>query len=147
MPLLVQSIPYIFKLILGLNLLISGYMWVGAPIVVNVNFPDGSGIAGISSGPFIVINTDYAEEGTADYEEVFRHEYTHYIQTMVYTPLGTSAYSTYRVVSNFIKYGPKNYFFLYYKDNALEEQAFEYQYDEAFKLPKNYFKINLRLNW
>ena len=139
-----QSIPYILKLIIGLNLLITGYMWLGSPIVVDIPLLEEWGIAGVSSGPFIIINTEYAPSGTPEYQETLKHEYAHYIQQCWMTPLGMYLYNTYNVLKNFLLRGAgRSYSFYYYLDNFFEKQAFKLQRDTNFKPPGKYLHLKL----
>ena len=142
-----QNMPVIIKLIIGINLFITGYQWVGQPVVVNTPFFESlNSIAGFSIGFLICINTNEAQKGTKYYEAILRHEYVHYVQQAYFTPLGFSLYTVYNIIKNFVKYGFKSYFFLYYTDNYFENQAYELMYDESIKIPK-FFSIDLPLDW
>lgn len=137
-----QSIPYILKLIIGLNLLITGYMWLGCPIVIDTPLLEQWGAMGASIGPFILINTDYVLPGTSGYEQILKHEYAHYIQQCWITPLGFSLYNAFNVSKNFLLYGPgHSYFFYYYLNHYFEKQAFKLQTDLDFKPPGKYLYL------
>ena len=142
-----QSIPFIVKLVIGINLLITGYMWVGQPVVINAPFPEFiNDVAGFSTGFLIAMNSNSVQQNTKEYEITLKHEYVHYIQQAYITPLGFSLYVMYHLSKNFIKYGFKPYFFLYYTDNYFENQAYELMYSENIKIPE-YINVNLNLNW
>ena len=144
---LFQSLPFILKLIIGINLLMTGYNWVAPPIVVDVDFPDYY-FAGAAFGPFIVVNTGFVSKNSENYEVTLKHEYAHFIQQALYSPLGLSLYNAWHVVYNACLYGiDRDYWFLYYKNNLIEEEAFQMQYDPSFKPPERYFNITLQLNW
>jgi len=139
-----QSIPYILKLIIGLNLLITGYMWLGCPIIIDTPLLEQWSATGASIGPFILTNTDYVLPGTSGYEQTLKHEYAHYIQQCWVTPLGFSLYNAFNVSKNFLLYGPgHSYYFYYYLNHYFEGQAFKLQDDMNFKPPGRYFHLKL----
>lgn len=143
---LFQALPYVVKLIIGINLLLTGYMWVGQPVVIDMPFPDSFHYAGFCTGFLIVMNTNdvYTQE---HYNVVLKHEYTHYIQHAIYTPLGSSLYSLYRITTNLLKYGIQPYDKLYYTDNYFENQAYDNMFNSFFKLPAKYLRLKLDINW
>lgn len=141
-----MAFPYIVKLFIGLNLILTGLMWAGEPVVVDMPMLDNFGVGGLSFGIFIFINTEYALPGTRLYNVILKHEYAHYIQQCYFTPLGLCIYNTINTAKNFLQNGSgRSYLFYYYKDNYFEERAFELQNDPNFLPPKHY--LHLRWGW
>lgn len=136
---------FILKLIIMLNFLITGYMWFGLPIVIDMRWLDRFKVAGVSLGPFILINLEYAQPGTYKYQVTLKHEYCHYLQQCRITPLGISIYSAFNVIKNFLLTGPgHSYFFYYYESNCFESKAIKLQDDPTFHAPERYFHLQFK---
>jgi len=103
----------------SLNFGLSTYMLNGMPIVVEQDIAEMSyGLihaGGFSAGPFICIDsTDRPEI----WHLVLRHEYQHYMQTAVLTPVGCGiAYSFEQLVHG-------------YENNWFEIEAYNAQFDD-----------------
>jgi len=74
-------LPYIVKLMIGLNYAAAGYMYVAPPLVVIVEMKTDA----INMSPFIFISSQvyYSNE----FDTVMRYEYGKYLQSAFYTPI------------------------------------------------------------
>lgn len=124
-----HSLIRIVKGALGINFVVASAMLVLPPIVIETNLQDtplwfgGTGAAGMSFGPFIFIHDGLTE---ASRERVLRHEYQHYCQTAVLTPLGMNlAYS----LSSLYRYNKHKDWYLAYYHNRFEIDARRKQND------------------
>lgn len=73
--------PEWLRWLVGLNLLLASFLWIGEPVVVEAGLP--SGIAGLSFLNFIFVKD-------IDDSMVLNHEYVHYWQQAILTPIGAS---------------------------------------------------------
>ena len=74
-------LPYIVKLMIGLNYAAAGYMYVAPPIVVIVDMKADV----INMSPFIFVSSQvyYSDE----FDVVMKYEYGKYLQSAFYTPI------------------------------------------------------------
>jgi hypothetical protein len=119
----VDGLPLWIKITIGLNFLITAVMWLGEPVVITSDIFEASAF---SAGPIILIgNTIY--EPMDDYTDyALTHEYGHYLQTMILTPiimvpsyLTSTAYSLLTTGT-------------YYRNNFFEQQATEFGNNNLF---------------
>ncbi len=88
------------KYALGANFAVSSYMLVGPPIVIETDLSWYPGrLAGLSSGPLILIDNSWDWS-----DEVKRHEYQHFCQQAVLTPLFSGVLSRLNFLINLIIY-------------------------------------------
>lgn len=122
----VDGLPIWIKVIIGLNFLISAVMWLGEPVVITTDALEASAL---SFGPLIVVGNELYEPLDDFTTYVLTHEYGHYLQTMILTPiLMIPSYLTSTAYS-FLTAG--NYF----ENNFFEQQAIEYGHHNVF-VPK-----------
>lgn len=72
--------PEWLRWLVGLNLLLAAFLWIGEPVVIETGLPPG--ITGVSFLNFILVE-DLADTGTLN------HEYVHYWQQAILTPIGS----------------------------------------------------------
>ncbi len=116
---------------LGTNFIVSAYMWVAPPLVIETDLSQHKTlffgtipIRGRSEGPII-----WVHDGLHDHQRAItlRHEYQHYCQTTVLTPLGTLGLVTLERLFLFIRY--KGNIGSVYYNQSLERNARKYQSD------------------
>jgi len=114
------------KYALGVNFAVSSYMLVGPPIVIETDL-SWMGMAGFSSGPFIVLDNSW---DWPDY--VLRHEYQHFCQQAILTPLVSGVLSKVSLFINLIIYRDwhEAYINTWHERDAREheEDGFEFDY-------------------
>ncbi len=118
------------KGVAGVNFAVSSYMLVGPPVVIETDLSERktwmgtTGMAGLSWGPIIWIHDGLHETSRV---RVLRHEYQHYCQFAVLTPLGLWGINAVEGAYLFIKH--KGDFGKIYMDQWCEKDARKYQND------------------
>jgi len=80
----VDGLPLWVKITIGLNLLITAVMWLGEPVVITTDILESSAF---NFGPIIGIGNKIYEPLDDYTNYALAHEYGHYLQTMVLTPI------------------------------------------------------------
>jgi len=122
----IDGLPLWVKITIGLNLLITAVMWLGEPTVVTSDFFDDNAF---SVGPIILIGNTIYEPLDEYTNYALTHEYGHYLQTMVLTPL--IMIPSYLVSTAYSLLTTGNYAY----SNFFEQQATEFGKSNIF-VPK-----------
>jgi len=80
----IDGLPLWVKITIGLNLLITAIMWLGEPVVITTDLLEDNAL---SAGPIIIIGNGIYEPLDDYTDYALAHEYGHYLQTKVLTPL------------------------------------------------------------
>jgi len=122
----VDGLPIWIKVIIGLNFLISAVMWLGEPVVITTDALEASAF---SFGPLIVVGNELYEPLDDYTSYALAHEYGHYLQTMVLTPI--IMVPSYLVSTAYSLLTTGNYAY----SNFFEQQATEFGKSNIF-VPK-----------
>lgn len=108
---------------LAINFAVSAFMLTNDPIIITTEkIYSIAGEAGaISCGPIIVVKENHKD----DYEYL-RHEYQHYCNQAVLTPIGHFMIYVFGAFEGFVRYGNWK---MAYVNNPLERDAFDKQND------------------
>ncbi len=122
----IDGLPFWVKITIGLNLLITAVMWLGEPVVITTDiFEDNA----LSFGPIIIIGNEIYEPLDDYTNYALAHEYGHYLQTMVLTPI--IMVPSYLVSTAYSLLTTGNYAY----SNFFEQQATEFGKSNIF-VPK-----------